>query len=76
MTNFLFGIPQKTTTVTFSWRPFIVMGVVLSIAFGMRLYQWVRGPVVPTADVESVGWEEQMGEEEGNDGIGGISTED
>ncbi len=70
MTNFLFGIPKKTTTATFSWRPFIVMGVVLSIAFGMRLYQWIRGPVVPTADVESVGYEQMAatdGETDGTD---------
>lgn len=58
MTNFLFGIPKKTTSVTFSWRPVIVLGVVLSVALGMRLYQWIRGPVVPIANVESVGYEQ------------------
>ena len=68
MTNFLFGIPKKTTTATFSWRPFIVMGVVLSIAFGMRLYQWVRGPVVPTANVESVSYEQMAATDGATDG--------
>lgn len=61
MTNFLFGIPKKTTTAIFSWRPFIVLGVVLLVALGLRVYQWVRGPVVPTADVESISWEETDG---------------
>lgn len=64
MTNFLFGIPKKTTSVSFSWRPFIVMGVILSVALGMRLYQWIRGPVAPTADIESVSYE-QMGAMDG-----------
>lgn len=67
MTNFLFGIPKKTTSVTFSWRPVIVLGVVLSVALGMRLYQWIRGPVVPTANVESISWEETDGTDSDTD---------
>ncbi|MEK9156706.1 MAG: C39 family peptidase, partial [Patescibacteria group bacterium] len=83
MTNLLFGIPKKTTTATFSWRPFIVLGLVLSVALGMRLYQWIRGPAVPTADVESIGWEDVEGDEVGKLGgdevlgaDGGINTTD
>jgi hypothetical protein len=58
MINILFSIPKKTNSVTFSRRPFIIIGVVLFVALSMRLYQWVRGPVVPTADVEPVGYEQ------------------
>lgn len=88
MMNFLFGIPKKTNSVIFSWRPFILFGVVLFVALGMRVYQWVRGPVVPTAEVESIGYEQMAGDTDvgveegidgispGNGGIDGIEGED
>jgi hypothetical protein len=64
MSIFGFGIPQKSLqTASFSWRPFIVLGIVLVFAFGLRIYQWVQGPVVPTADVPSVGWNDVAGQE-------------
>lgn len=70
MTKLLFGIPKKIDSVTFSWKPFIIFGVVLVVALGMRVYQWVRGPVVPTAEVESIGYEQMAatdGEADGAD---------
>ena len=63
MTNFLFGIPKKTTSVTFSWRPVIVLSIIFFAALGLRLYQWIRGPFVPTVDVASIGYEQMAGDE-------------
>lgn len=63
---FGFGIPKKSLQPpTFSWRPFIVFVVVLGAALGLRAYQWIRGPVVPTADVPAITWEEVVPPEEG-----------
>ena len=45
-----------------------MMGVVLFAALGMRAYQWVQSSLIPTADVESVSYE-QMSEGEGIEGI-------
>ncbi len=56
MVNFSFGIPKKNGSTSFAWRPFIVLGLVLCIALGLRVYQWAKDPVVPAADIESVGW--------------------
>lgn len=67
MSIFGFGIPQKSLeTASFSWRPFIVFGIVLVFAFGLRIYQWLQGPAVPTANVPSVEWSEVAGEGDDN----------
>jgi hypothetical protein len=64
---FSFGIPKKNIQPpSFSWRPFIVMGVMLFAAFGLRIYQWIQGPEVPTADVPSVAWEDVGGGTKGD----------
>lgn len=57
MSIFGFGIPKASPVPPkFSWGPFLVMGVMLLAALGLRIYSWIQGPDVPTADVPSVTW--------------------
>lgn len=61
MSIFTFGIPKTPQQPpVFSWRPFIVLGVMLLAALGLRVYQWFTGPVVPPVQVPSLSWEEMQ----------------
>lgn len=48
----------KVNRGAFSWRPFIVLGLVLLVAGILQVYMWLKPPVVPTANVPVVTWEE------------------
>ncbi len=51
-------LPKKRASPDFPWTPFIALGVIVLTAGGLRLWDWAKGPDVPTADVPSLRYEE------------------